>query len=120
MSDEHALSADDVVPTCRHRYNAIDESDELLLQEIGWKYCHADVLRPPRGKLLLATAIGGGVQLLCMSSVALLAALLGLASPTARGTHRESRARTLWPRAPSLLTRRSTRRVSLQARPAVI
>ena len=56
-----------------------------MLHEVGWKYCHADVLRPPRRALLLATCVGCGVQLLCMTLVSLLLALVGLVSPTKRG-----------------------------------
>ena len=66
------------------RYNALDETDELL-HEVGWKYCHTDVLRPPPRPLALAVCVGGGVQLLCMTAVSILVAALGLLSPTSRG-----------------------------------
>ena len=65
------------------RYNA-DEGDFPDF-EIGWKYCHADVLRPPQRPLLLAACVGSGVQLTCMVLVSLLLSLLGFLSPTVRG-----------------------------------
>lgn len=65
------------------RYNA-EEGDELLY-EVGWKYCHADVLRPPPQPLLLASCVGSGVQLSCMVLVSLLLSFLGFLSPTVRG-----------------------------------
>ena len=52
---------------------------------MGWKYCHADVLRPPQRPLLLAACVGSGVQLTCMVLVSLLLSLLGFLSPTVRG-----------------------------------
>ena len=52
---------------------------------MGWKYCHADVLRPPQQPLLLAACVGSGVQLTCMVLVSLLLSLLGFLSPTVRG-----------------------------------
>lgn len=81
-----ALVAAIMVRTVRRdlqRYNA-EEGDELL-HEIGWKYCHADVLRPPPYPLLLAASVGGGVQLACMTGISLLLSLLGFLSPTVRG-----------------------------------
>jgi len=65
------------------KYNAIDADDDLV--EVGWKYTHADVLRPPAGPLSLSCALGAAVQLICSGAVTLALALLGVISPTARG-----------------------------------
>ena len=85
-----ALVAAIMVRTVRRdlrRYNAVsgDEDELALLHEVGWKYCHADVLRPPPHPLLLAASVGGGVQLACMTGISLLLSLLGFLSPTVRG-----------------------------------
>ena len=66
------------------RYN-VEEGDDLL-HEVRWKYCHTDVLRPPPRPMLLATCVGGGLQLICVVLVAVTLSGLGLLSPTSRGS----------------------------------
>ena len=51
-------------------YNSAEEKEELL-EESDWKLVHADVLRTPPLTTLLSTSIGTGMQLLCMSFIAI-------------------------------------------------
>jgi hypothetical protein len=69
------------------KYNAVDLDDEMdsLVSEIGWKYVHADVLRPPPAPLALAAATGAAAQLWGAAVATLALALLGIVSPTSRG-----------------------------------
>ena len=64
-----------------HYKKSIQDTQE----ETGWKLCHGDVFRPPRNPSLLAIIIGTGCQLLGMSVVTLVFALLGFLSPANRG-----------------------------------
>lgn len=66
-------------------YNSVEEKEELL-EESGWKLVHADVLRPPPLGTWLATTIGTGMQLLCMSFISIGCAMLGFLSPANRGS----------------------------------
>jgi len=66
-------------------YNSIEEKEELL-EESGWKLVHADVLRTPPNATLLATSVGTGMQLLCMSAISIACAALGFLSPANRGS----------------------------------
>jgi transmembrane 9 superfamily protein 2/4 len=75
-------------PDCPHalgsaRYN--QEEKEELMEESGWKLVHGDVLRPPEYPLLLSVSAGMGMQLLCMSLIAIFCAMLGFLSPANRG-----------------------------------
>ena len=54
-------------------------------EETGWKLVHGDVFRPPPRGSLLATYVGSGVQLLGMSVVTMIFAVLGFLSPANRG-----------------------------------
>ncbi|MCO5588562.1 hypothetical protein L7F22_042519 [Adiantum nelumboides] len=67
------------------RYNAID-LDEDVQEEYGWKLVHADVNRSPPRPMLLASMVGTGCQLIAMSLVTLVFALLGFLSPSNRGS----------------------------------
>ncbi|KAG8463102.1 hypothetical protein KFE25_011099 [Diacronema lutheri] len=66
-----------------NRYNAEDK--EELAEESGWKLVHADVLRPPHLPTLLCASIGTGAQLLGMTAISILCAMLGFLSPANRG-----------------------------------
>jgi transmembrane 9 superfamily protein 2/4 len=66
-------------------YNSVEEKEELL-EESGWKLVHADVLRPPPLSTWLATTVGTGMQLLCMSFISIGCAMLGFLSPANRGS----------------------------------
>ena len=66
------------------RYNNIDDEEEIQ-EESGWKLIHGDVFRPPAAKGLLCIFTGSGAQLLCMTTITLLFALLGFLSPANRG-----------------------------------
>jgi transmembrane 9 superfamily protein 2/4 len=66
------------------RYN--DESAEEAQEETGWKLVHGDVFRPPQSSpLLLSVFVGSGVQILAMTLVLMVFALLGFLSPANRG-----------------------------------
>jgi transmembrane 9 superfamily protein 2/4 len=67
-----------------NRYNNPDNEEEAQ-EETGWKVVHNDVFREPQRASLLAVYIGSGSQLLGMSFVTLLFALLGFLSPARRG-----------------------------------
>lgn len=66
------------------RYNNIDD-DEEIQEESGWKLIHGDVFRPPAASGLLSVFVGSGAQILCMTGVTLVFALLGFLSPSFRG-----------------------------------
>ena len=53
--------------------------------ETGWKLVHGDVLRPPPRAALLAALVGTGVQLIGMTVVTVVFAVLGFLSPANRG-----------------------------------
>jgi len=65
-------------------YNRVATSDEAR-EDTGWKLVHGDVFRKPINHRLLAVSVGSGVQLLGMSVVTLVFALLGVLSPVHRG-----------------------------------
>lgn len=66
------------------RYNELATAEEAA-EETGWKLVHGDVFRKPRFGKLLAVSVGSGVQILGMSIVTLIFALLGFLSPAHRG-----------------------------------
>lgn len=66
------------------RYNNIDD-DEEIQEESGWKLIHGDVFRPPPVSGLLSVLVGSGAQIIVMTTVTLIFALLGFLSPSFRG-----------------------------------
>eukprot|EP00440_Ansanella_granifera_P071815 gb/GFBE01077934.1/.p1 GENE.gb/GFBE01077934.1/~~gb/GFBE01077934.1/.p1 ORF type:complete len:612 (+),score=122.16 gb/GFBE01077934.1/:1-1836(+) len=66
-------------------YNEVPTEEEAK-EETGWKLVHGDVFRKPAYSTLLTVFVGSGVQLLAMSMVTLLFALLGFLSPAHRGS----------------------------------
>jgi len=66
------------------KYNELATAEEAA-EETGWKLVHGDVFRKPRFGKLLAVSVGSGVQILGMSIVTLIFALLGFLSPAHRG-----------------------------------
>jgi transmembrane 9 superfamily protein 2/4 len=78
-----------LVRTLNHDIAQYNDSATLedAKEESGWKLVHADVFRSPsQGKLLMAVVIGTGSQLICMTFVTMLFALLGFLSPANRGS----------------------------------
>ena len=72
--------------TLRRDFNRYNEQDkEDLQEESGWKLVHADVFRPPPLAILLCASLGTGMQLLAMSAISILCAMLGFLSPANRG-----------------------------------
>lgn len=62
------------------------ETQEEAQEETGWKLVHGDVFRPPGHEMLLSVFVGNGVQVLTMTAITLLVALLGFLSPANRGS----------------------------------
>eukprot|EP01061_Rhynchopus_euleeides_P013968 TRINITY_DN2423_c0_g2_i1.p1 TRINITY_DN2423_c0_g2~~TRINITY_DN2423_c0_g2_i1.p1 ORF type:complete len:639 (+),score=267.37 TRINITY_DN2423_c0_g2_i1:182-2098(+) len=67
-----------------NRYNDY-ENEEEQQEETGWKLVHTEVFRKPPHALWLCVYVGTGAQLLGMSVVTLVFALLGFLSPANRG-----------------------------------
>ncbi|XP_075509028.1 transmembrane 9 superfamily member 7-like [Primulina tabacum] len=65
------------------KYNQLDQDE--VLDETGWKLVHADVFRPPNNYSLLCVHVGTGVQVLGMTFVTIIFAMLGFLSPSNRG-----------------------------------
>ncbi len=61
------------------------ESAENESEESGWKLVHGDVFRPPPNTQLLSVFIGAGFQLIGMTLVVMVFAVLGFLSPANRG-----------------------------------
>ncbi len=61
------------------------ETQEEAQEETGWKLVHGDVFRPPAHEMLLSVFVGNGLQVLTMTGLTLLVALLGFLSPAKRG-----------------------------------
>jgi len=66
------------------KYNELATAEEAK-EETGWKLVHGDVFRKPQFSTLLSVSVGTGLQILGMSVVTLLFALLGFLSPARRG-----------------------------------
>eukprot|EP00435_Cladocopium_sp_Y103_P018865 s3725_g4.t1 len=58
----------------------------LISGAVGWKLVHGDVFRKPNYSTFLSVMAGSGMQLLGMSVVTLIFALLGFLSPAQRGS----------------------------------
>ncbi|KNC99316.1 uncharacterized protein SPPG_05566 [Spizellomyces punctatus DAOM BR117] len=67
------------------RYNTFGDEDGGQ-EDFGWKLVHADVFRPPTHRMLLSVLLGNGAQLLCMTGITLVFAVLGFLSPSSRGS----------------------------------
>eukprot|EP01065_Artemidia_motanka_P036630 TRINITY_DN445_c0_g3_i1.p1 TRINITY_DN445_c0_g3~~TRINITY_DN445_c0_g3_i1.p1 ORF type:complete len:648 (+),score=228.13 TRINITY_DN445_c0_g3_i1:84-2027(+) len=67
-----------------NRYNNPEDADEAQ-EEVGWKLVHADVFRTPANEGMLSIFVGTGVQLIGMTMLSMLFALLGFLSPANRG-----------------------------------
>jgi transmembrane 9 superfamily protein 2/4 len=66
------------------KYNELATAEEAA-EETGWKLVHGDVFRKPRHSKILAVMVGSGVQIIGMSVVTLIFAILGFLSPAHRG-----------------------------------
>lgn len=67
------------------RYNQLNLDDDFQ-EETGWKLVHGDVFRTPTKSLLLSVLVGSGTQLFVMAACTIAFALLGLLSPSSRGS----------------------------------
>jgi transmembrane 9 superfamily member 2/4 len=62
-------------------------SMEEAKEETGWKLVHGDVFRPPQtSPMMLSVFVGTGVQLFNMCLATLLFSVVGLLSPSSRGS----------------------------------
>ncbi|KAL0092359.1 hypothetical protein J3Q64DRAFT_1672327 [Phycomyces blakesleeanus] len=66
------------------RYNAV-EAQEDVQEDYGWKLVHGDVFRAPTHPMLLSVFVGSGAQLMVMTALTLMFAVLGFLSPSNRG-----------------------------------
>ena len=66
------------------QYNQLETVEEAQ-EETGWKLVHGDVFRPPSHPGTLSVYVGTGVQLLGMTFVTMIFAVLGFLSPANRG-----------------------------------
>lgn len=67
------------------RYRESLESPEEQ-EETGWKLVHGDVFRPPVHPMLLSVFVGTGTQMLAMTFMTMIFAVLGFLSPANRGS----------------------------------
>uniref|UniRef100_A0A914E0N1 Transmembrane 9 superfamily member n=1 Tax=Acrobeloides nanus TaxID=290746 RepID=A0A914E0N1_9BILA len=77
-----------IIRTVRRDINKYNRDDEIedTLEETGWKLVHGDVFRPPRYSMLLVNFVGTGIQLLVMTIAIISFAMLGMLSPSNRGS----------------------------------
>jgi len=66
------------------KYNELATAEEAA-EETGWKLVHGDVFRKPKYFSILCVSVASGSQILAMTLVTLLFALLGFLSPAHRG-----------------------------------
>ncbi|KAI9255222.1 hypothetical protein BDA99DRAFT_467455 [Phascolomyces articulosus] len=67
------------------RYNSV-EAQEDVQEDYGWKLVHGDVFRPPTQLMMLSVLVGSGTQLIAMTALTLVFAVLGFLSPSNRGS----------------------------------
>ena len=67
-------------------YNNQNMSPEEQQEETGWKMIHGDVFRTPKCGGFLTVLAASGIQILLMSIITLIFALLGFLSPANRGS----------------------------------
>lgn len=80
------------------RYNRLDTfnlddfsttsavAEDGVQEDSGWKLVHGDVFRSPKNPLLLSIFLGNGTQLFFMTGITIMFALVGLVSPSWRGS----------------------------------
>lgn len=56
-----------------------------LNEETGWKLVHGDVFRPPAHRMLLAAAVGTGIQLVMLGLFVILLTIMGTFYEVSRG-----------------------------------
>lgn len=67
-------------------YNKSETDYDETLEETGWKLVHGDVFRPPQNSKLLTSLVGSGLQIFGMALVTIVFAMLGMLSPSSRGS----------------------------------
>ncbi|KAK3116785.1 Transmembrane 9 super member 2 [Teratosphaeriaceae sp. CCFEE 6253] len=78
------------------RYNRLDQHDldnlgvddveDGVLEDSGWKLIHGDVFRAPKHSLALSILVGNGAQLFIMAGLTIAFAVIGFLSPSNRGS----------------------------------
>ena len=63
-----------------------EPEDEFVLDEIAWKKVKGEVFKKPKCSMLLSIFIGIGMQIIAMTFLVLIFALIGIISPYHRGT----------------------------------
>lgn len=58
-----------------------------LNEETGWKLVHGDVFRPPAHRMLLAAAVGTGIQLVMLGLFVILLTIMGTFYEVRDGSH---------------------------------
>ncbi|PWA00754.1 hypothetical protein BB558_003220 [Smittium angustum] len=66
------------------QYNS--NENDAMSEDFGWKLVHGDVFRPPQRLNLLCVLVGSGYQIFYMILLTIVFALLGLLSPSNRGS----------------------------------
>uniref|UniRef100_A0A0N5A1G2 Transmembrane 9 superfamily member n=1 Tax=Parastrongyloides trichosuri TaxID=131310 RepID=A0A0N5A1G2_PARTI len=77
-----------IVKTVRRDIATYNKNEEMedTLEESGWKLVHGDVFRPPRHQMILVNFVGSGIQLIGMVAITVTFAMLGMLSPSSRGS----------------------------------
>lgn len=84
-----AASAASAGATAPSQAGGSSSAGEEVAEETGWKLVHGDVFRPPAGffgPMFLSVFVGSGMQILAMSTVLLVFAVLGFLSPANQGS----------------------------------
>ncbi|XP_059162862.1 transmembrane 9 superfamily member 4-like isoform X1 [Physella acuta] len=72
------------------QYNTDDHlastTKDNIVKGTGWTLVQGDVFRPPRFSKLLTSLIGAGIQIFFMALITIFFAMLGMLSPSARGS----------------------------------
>lgn len=55
----------------------LESLERDLNEETGWKLVHGDVFRPPAHRMLLAAAVGTGIQLVMLGLFVILVTIMG-------------------------------------------
>lgn len=66
------------------QYNDLDDLSSPA-EESGWKLCHGDVFRRPKGRVLLSVAVGTACQIGCSVFLTLLCAMFRFLNPMRKG-----------------------------------
>lgn len=63
----------------------LESLEHDLNEETGWKLVHGDVFRPPAHRMLLAAAVGTGIQLVMLGLFVIMLTIMGTFYEVGRG-----------------------------------